>query len=304
MLDNFIPLMRREWLQHRFAWALMVLVPLALAVLTLGVGTIDLGEDAIGRPPADLALMVGTVSLAVAMAALFLLLTVTSLFIAVGTPRRDDGDRSQEFWMSLPSGHAESLAAPVVVHLLLVPAGALLVGLVCALPVSMLSVGRVLGVAEWFGLPWGTLAPALGALVLRLVAGLPMALAWLAPLLLLAMLANALFRRWGLPVLGVALGMSSWIAQEFFGTRWPSEALLGLLRNAGLSLAGASGQGAMVSGGPDGVAAMAAVPGWAWRDWTAALAQLATPAFALALTCAVLLFTLLVQWRQRRGGLG
>jgi ABC-2 type transport system permease protein len=46
---------------------------------------------------------------------------VTSLFIALGSPRRDHGDRSIEFWLSLPSGHGESLAAPMLVHLLLVP---------------------------------------------------------------------------------------------------------------------------------------------------------------------------------------
>jgi hypothetical protein len=30
-MKNLLPLMQREWLQHRFAWAMLVLVPLALA---------------------------------------------------------------------------------------------------------------------------------------------------------------------------------------------------------------------------------------------------------------------------------
>ena len=37
-MKNLIPLMRREWLQHRFAWALLMLLPLALAVLPLEIG--------------------------------------------------------------------------------------------------------------------------------------------------------------------------------------------------------------------------------------------------------------------------
>ncbi len=34
-MKNLIPLMQREWLQHRFAWALLMLVPFALAVMLL-----------------------------------------------------------------------------------------------------------------------------------------------------------------------------------------------------------------------------------------------------------------------------
>ena len=32
-MNNLIPLMRREWLQHRFAWAMLVLVPFVLLAL-------------------------------------------------------------------------------------------------------------------------------------------------------------------------------------------------------------------------------------------------------------------------------
>jgi hypothetical protein len=31
MFNKLIPLMQREWLQHRLAWALLMLIPLGLA---------------------------------------------------------------------------------------------------------------------------------------------------------------------------------------------------------------------------------------------------------------------------------
>lgn len=300
-MDNFIPLMRREWLQHRFAWAMLVLVPLALAVLMLGVGNIQLDDDVLSRAPRDLALMVGTISMMIATATVFLLLTVTSLFIAIGTPRRDDADRSHEFWLSMPSGHAESLAAPLVVHLLLVPAAALLLGLLCALPVSLLTVGRVAGLGEWAALPWGTLATAMGALAVRLIAGLPLALAWVAPLVLLALLANAAFKRWGLPVLAVGVAVSSWLAEVVFGVRWPTQALAAMAQNGALALAGASGEAALVGEANNAVGAITAVPAWAARDFGAALAQLGSVGFVATLAASALLFAALVEWRRRRG---
>ncbi len=302
-MKNLIPLMQREWLQYRFGWALLLLVPLALAVLSVTVGEIDLGEDAVGRSASELALLVGTVTLVLGVGFYFVLFVATSVYIAVGTPRRDHGDRSTEFWLSLPSGHAESLGAPLLVHLLLVPAAALVLGMLAALPLSMLTVGRVAGVGEWFALPWGTLALGLVALLLRLLAGLPMALAWLAPLLLLAMLATAGFKRWGLPVVGVAVIVGAAIAEQVFGVRWITEALDALLRNAGLSMAGASGRAALVSGGPDGLQALAHLPAWAGADGLAAVSRLASPGFLAAGAASGLLFWGLVEWRRRGAGL-
>ena len=45
MFNHLVPLMQREWLQHRLAWALLVLIPLGLAALPLMVGQIDLSVD-------------------------------------------------------------------------------------------------------------------------------------------------------------------------------------------------------------------------------------------------------------------
>ena len=44
-MKNLIPLMQREWLQHRFAWAMLILVPLALVLATALVVMILYGRE-------------------------------------------------------------------------------------------------------------------------------------------------------------------------------------------------------------------------------------------------------------------
>lgn len=303
-MKNLLPLMLREWLQHRFAWALIVLAPLAVSLLLLSLGTIELDADTAELLPAQLSLMVAVLSMVVTAATVLMLLGVTSLFIALGSPRRDDADRSIEFWLSLPSGHAESLLAPLLVHLLLVPAAALVIGSVVALPVSMVTVSRVTGLGEWLALPWGQILPALGALLLRALAGLPMALLWLLPLVLAAMMANALFRRWGLPLLGLALVLLAQGLERVFGQPVLAQTLAEMLRHAVMSVLGAT-QGPHLPGeGADPAEAMAALPGWALNDLGAALAALAQPLMAGALLVSAGLFVALVAWRRRGAAVG
>lgn len=298
-MKNLLPLMLREWLQHRFAWALIVLGPLAVSLLLLSLGTIELDAEMSEMAPAQLALVLAVLSMVLTAATVLLLLGVTSLFIALGSPRRDDADRSIEFWLSLPSGHAESLLAPLLVHLLLVPAAALVVGSAAALPVSMVAVGRVTGLGEWMALPWGQLLPALGAVLLRALAGLPMALLWLLPLVLAAMMANALFRRWGLPLLGLALLLLAQGLERLFGQPVLADTLGALFTHAAASVLGAAPGLHLPGEGADPAQAMAAIPGWALNDLGAALAALAQPLMAGVLLVSAGLFAALVAWRRR-----
>jgi hypothetical protein len=298
-MKNLLPLMLREWLQHRFAWAMLVLVPLALSLLLLSVGTIQLDDEMTAMAPRDLSLMLAVLSMVITAATVLLLLGVTSLFIALGSPRRDHGDRSVEFWLSLPSGHAESLLAPMLVHLLLVPAAALVIGYVVALPVSLVTVGRVTGLGEWFGLPWWQILPTLGALLLRALAGLPLAVLWLLPLVLAAMMANALFRRWGLPLLGLVLVLLAQGLERLFGQPVLADTLGALLANAATSLAGASGQALADGQGSMPLEALSTLPGWALRDFGAAVANLGQPLLVGALLVSAGLFAALVGWRRQ-----
>ena len=298
-MNNLIPLMRREWLQHRFAWALLMLLPLALAVLPLAFGQIEIDGPMANHTGADLATLLGMISIVLSAAVIFLLVWVTSLFITSSLPRRDHGDRSVEFWISLPTGHAESLAAPLLVHLVLVPAAALLVGLVGGYGISLLLVSRFVGIGEWFALPWGTMLAATLALAARVIVGLPLATLWLAPLILLAMLANAWFRRWGLPVLVVGLSLASALLKGVFGQPMLALLLGALGRNAGLALAGAGGESLSISDKTLPAQALQGLPAWAWHDLVAALREAASPLFLGVLVVSAALFMALVVWRQR-----
>ena len=301
-MKNLIPLMQREWLQHRFAWALLVLVPLALAVLPLAFAHIELDHDVNTRTGPDLALLIALGSTMGTTAILFLILWMTSIFIAIGTPRRDHGDRSVEFWLSLPTGHTESLVAPLLVHLLLVPAAALVLGWIASFFVTLLLVTRFDGLAAWLALPWPQLLGAGLAIVARLVAGLPLARLWVLPLVLLAMLSNALFKRLGLPVLAVALSVGSLVMSQVFGQPWLAQAMGRMVREAGLALAGASGKNLSLTSDDDPKLVLQALPGWAITDWLGAVQALATPAFVGVLLASAALLAVLVLWRQRGAG--
>ncbi|MDO9093531.1 MAG: hypothetical protein Q8R98_06635 [Rubrivivax sp.] len=301
-MNNLLPLMQREWLQHRFAWAMLVLVPLALAVLPLTFGQVEFDGDVTSRAGPDLALMVALISMIMTTAVLFLIFWITSVFIAVATPRRDHGDRSIEFWMSMPTGHTASLVVPMVVHLLLVPAAALLVGFLSSFAVSLVLVTRFESLAGWFALPWGQLLGAGLSVVARVIAGLPMATLWLLPVLLLAMLSNALFKRWGLPVLAVALGVGGSVLAQVFGQPWLLQSLGRLFTEAAVALVGASGQGLSVNANEDPMALLQSLPSWAVADWWAAVQQLAAPAFPVVLLVSAALMAALVLWRQRGAG--
>ena len=301
-MNKLIPLMRREWLQHRFVWTMLMLVPLGLAVVLLSFGQVQMGDAMQDRPPADVAAVMGGMTILITAAMLFLLVWITSVFVTSGLARRDHGDRSVEFWLSLPTGHAESYAAPLLVHLLLAPAAALVVGLAGGCLMSLLVVSRFLSLAEWLALPWGQIAAASLALAGRVLAGLPLATLWLSPLILLAVMANALFKRWGLPVLAVGLGLGSVVLQYVFGQPLLGQALGRLGSEAITALIGASQQ-APTGDRPSAVALLQALPGWAARDLGAALSAAASPAMLGAVATAAALFAALVYWRRQGAGI-
>jgi ABC-2 type transport system permease protein len=302
-MNTIVPLLQREWLQHRFAWALLMLVPLALAVLPLAFAHIEFEAEMMERAPPDLALLLTFIAIVATTSLLCLILWAVALFMTIGVPRRDHGDRSIEFWLSLPVGHAPSLAVPVLVHMVLVPAAALLVGYVGGIAISLLLVGRFVGLGEWLALPWSGLLPATLAMVGRFLAGLPLVLLWLSPLLLLAMLANAAFKRWGLPVLVVAIGVGGWLLQRVFGIDVVYNLLGQVLQQAGQAMGGASGEGMSFKGDTTPDVALGMMLRWAGADLVAALRALASPLFVGCLVVSAGLFQALVMWRGRGAGL-
>ena len=301
-MNKLIPLMRREWLQHRFVWAMLLLVPLGLAVVLLSFGQVEMGDAMAERPTEQVALVMGGMTIAITAAVCFLLVWATSVFMTSGLARRDHADRSVEFWLSLPTGHAESYAAPLLVHLLLAPAAALVAGLAGGYVLSLLVVSRFLSLGDWLSLPWAAVVAATLAVTARVLAGLPLATLWLAPLILLAVLANALFKRWGLPVLAVGLGLGGVVLKHVFGQPMLSQALARLGSEAATALVGAS-QTPPAPAGTSPVEVLKSVPVWAMQDFGAALSAAASPAMLGALAVAAALFAALVYWRRQGAGI-
>ena len=300
-MNRILPLMQREWLQHRFGWTLLTLLPLGMALLLTSAGTIQLGESLSGSGGAMPELL-AMISIVGTTAVLFLLMWVASLIIVSGLARRDHADRSIEFWLSLPASHSASLGTPLIVHLLLAPAAALLIGVVGGLALSLVLVGRVAGVGAWLALPWGAIAAASLAVALRLLAGLVLATLWLAPLILIVVLMTAWFRRWGWVVLTVGLGLGGYLLKQLFGQPLISEATGQLLQHAARALVNGRHGGMNFDNISQSRQMLQAVPGWALHDLGAALLDLASPLLAGGLLFAAGCFALLVVWRQRGAG--
>jgi hypothetical protein len=299
-MNKFIPLLQREWLQYRFGWSLMVAVPLGVALLLLAFGEIQIGQEAAQTVGSKLAPLLTVASMAGSALTLFLIACLTSIIIVAGMARRDHSDRSVEFWLSLPATHSVSLAAPLVVHLLLVPAAALLAGLAGGVLVSLVVVARVVGVGAWFAMPWLEMLPAVAALTARMLAGLPLAMLWLSPLILLVVLLSAWFRSWSWVILGVGIGLGSQLLKQLFGQPFLSDVTLALLKQAGNALVYADSEFKMSEG--DGVERLGALPAWAWHDFVMAVRELPSPLLLGGLVFAGGCFYLLVLWRERGAG--
>lgn len=306
-MNRFVSLMQREWMQHRKGWMWMAAIPLAATLALFSLGQVRIESDAVERAGAFFPTLLALVAIAGTTAVIFAVVWVSSIVIVSGLPRRDHGDRSVEFWLSLPVGHGQSLAAPLFVHLLVAPAVALLVGLIGGYAVSMALVGRLVGFGEWLGLPWGQIAAATLVFALRLLAGLPLATLWLAPLILAVMLTTAFFGRWGWVILTAGLGVGSALLKAVFG-QWPFGSVTGqLLRHAARALVHGHGEDSgpfVVRGADEAMEMLRRLPGWAALDFAAALRDLATPLMPAALLFAAVCFALLVAWRRRSAGAG
>ena len=299
-MNRFGWLLRREWMQHHRGWLILALLPLLLALLVLPFGHIDLDGRSISTQ------MLGVVAATGYVYGVMVLVAGAVLFQAAGMARRDQQDRSIEFWLSLPTGHSQSLLATLLMHVLLMPLMVLAISFVGAQLVAAVLVVRVDGMAAlgatfdagWFGYH----ALAFG----RLVLGLVVAMLWMSAVLLGAMASAAWLKGWGVPALVAAAGILGLLVKQFTGSpivtqtiglwfRQASVALLPLTRGEGPVKAALKGEGL------DGL-----------RDWMATetprlLADLATPQLATALMIGALGFGLLVwrraggwQWQMRR----
>jgi len=304
-VTQFLTLMRREWMQHRTGWLVLLLAPtvvlLALSFVD-GAMQINVNDHDVQLPPlrhAAALVQTGLMLLAVT-GTTFVLALLTLSFQLPGLARRDQQDGSIAFWCSLPVGHGKSVAALLVTHILLLPWLALLAGMAGGLLAALVAVVASLGPLAWLTQPWGLLLASIIALLLRLSLGLLIAAAWLSPVILLTMAAAAWLKRWGVPVvvaisLAGTLVLDKYLAQPVVGPalhRLSSEALQALLRIDAL-------QGFSLRGADDVEVLLRALPMLQLHEMAALLTRAATPGFVLALAGGALGFALLVLRRQR-----
>ncbi|MEO5735117.1 MAG: hypothetical protein ABIN96_02960, partial [Rubrivivax sp.] len=277
-MNQIIPLMRREWLQHRNGWLLLMGIPFGLLLLASTFGTIQFNKvDDAPISNSALPMVVTLVAILGVTVVNFLIVWITSLFIATGTSRRDQGDRSIEFWLSLPTSHAASLTAPLLVHLLLVPAAALVLGMLGGTVVSAVLTTRLEGFGAWLSLPWVEIGLASMATLARLLVGLPLATLWLLPLILLALLAEAWIGRWGVPVVGLALILGGVLLERLLGQPLLSQALHALWTHAATAMLPFDSVQFDGDNFYDAASRVASLSGWVWSRFGVSLRELASP---------------------------
>jgi len=194
----FNTLLLREWLQYKRAWIGLVLGPVLLLLALVPFSQVE-GIDT--PAPEPVALIAGLVTVA-----LVLVLTVVLCgYQLMGLARRDQQDRSIEFWASLPGSHAASLGAPLLAHGLLVPLAATALAVLGGALIGTIMAFKEFGLAALHQTQWAVLLQVTIWMGLRLLVGLAVAALWLAPFVVALMAASAWLKRWGAPLLFIAV---------------------------------------------------------------------------------------------------
>ncbi len=297
----FPALLQREWMQHQRGWLVILGLPLLLGVLAAAFGDIQMGsENGVEKHlPGALTLTLLTIG---AMSALTIGVTwVATLLMSPGLARRDTQDRSIEFWLSLPTSHAQSLSATLLMHLLALPWAAIGTGLVAGLVVSPIIVGKFYGLGAWFGLPWGLVFLTCAAFALRLAVGVLLATLWLSPLILGTMAASAWLKRWGVPAI-VAVGVAGSVLAKVYGFTLINDAVRYIMQEAGRALfaTGRGQQPIFHINHPDDVAELLPeLSELVMGDLGQAIMSAATPGFVAAVVVGAAAFGALILRRQR-----
>jgi ABC-2 type transport system permease protein len=305
---RFLTLLRREWLQHRTGWYWLMGLPLALMLVVALLGgehmRVSLDDEkmvdlhGMAQAPAALQTMIWSLALPGLTSVLALLAVAIQL---PGLARRDAQDRSIEFWRSLPLADGPSVAATLLMHLLLLPMLAMLVALAGAQLVALVSIFTTAGPWAWLTQPWWQLVPAILAVALRSLLALALVVLWLSPILLLGMAASAWLKRWGVPVVVLSLVVGVQLMDPRLPQPVVGPALQWLMVQVQQSFISQPLLPGVHIARPEDVApfVLPDLPGWAWRDGWAAVQRLATPGLLPVLGGAALGFWLLVLKRRQ-----
>lgn len=219
MFKHFPTLLLREWMQHKRGWIIAALLPGLLFMAMLPIGDVQ------GMPHGQPELLT-LATLLIAGIATWGICLMVAVFQLPGLARRDVQDRSIEFWLSLPGGHAESLLATLVAHAWLAPLAGLAVGTLLGFPIVVLLVGLKVSWVALADVAWGQVLAALPPLWLRAAFGTLLTLVWMAPMVLVLMAASAWLKRIGVPLVLGGGGAALLIMHKVYGIEWPSDQMV------------------------------------------------------------------------------
>ena len=288
MTSHIPTLLLREWMQHKRGWLIAAFAPPLIFLALLPFSQMDgMPDDAI-----ELVALAATVSTACVCYAICLLVAVFQL---PGLARRDQQDRSIEFWLSLPGRPSESVASTVLAHAWLAPVGGALIGALFGLPIALSVIATKLGVGNALALHWGEVIAAALPLMLRGLAGTVVMTLWLLPTIFVLMAASSWLKRLGVPLVMVGGGALVTLAYKVYDIVWPVQALMDLNTHINHALL-YDGRGLMTAlRGDDSLWVHVA------HDLGRTLAELASVQFLGWMALAAAGFALVVMKRSRAG---
>jgi hypothetical protein len=290
MIQHLPTLLLREWIQHKRGWLIAIFLPPLLFLALLPFGEMN------GMPDDKLPVVAFAIML-ISGAVLYAISLLVALFQLPGLARRDVQDRSIEFWLSLPGGHGESIAAIFLAHAVLVPLAAMLIGMGFGLPIAAAVMTKQSGLAAAASVPWVSVVVAALPVVLRVALGSVLVMLWLAPAVLVLMAASAWLKRLGVPAVLLVVVFGTLLARKVYEITWPTDALTSLNHHVNHSLVTQPDQLMEQLHGTG----LSNIWQWAGQDAVQGLAQLASPDFVIAAAVAAAAFALLIVKRARGG---
>ncbi|HEY1090452.1 MAG TPA: hypothetical protein VGE47_05115 [Burkholderiaceae bacterium] len=296
--NRFKTLMQREWMQHHRGWLGVMLVPpiIVIVLALMPFSTVDLsGHER--QPPMMLVALIAMAATACAVGGLS---WITALFQLPSLARRDQQDRSIEFWLSLPAGHAESISATLLMHAVVVPLMALFVGYLLGLPIALIMMTKAFGIGSLADVSWaGVVITALIG-VLRVAVGFVLATLWIAPIVLALMAASAWLKRWGVPVLVGGTALLGGVLSKMYGNPIVGDLVKAQFSGASRALFDSGRDLHTVKEDAGAVSDFLNQLGsWALHDVGTAISQLASPHLIGGLVVAAACFGLMVLRRSR-----
>ncbi len=294
MNSRFSTLLLREWMQHKRGWLITLLLPPVLFLAILPFGQVE------GMPFDQQPLMLALFVVMITSIALFGISYASALFQLPGLARRDQQDRSIEFWLSLPGRHSESIGATLLAHALLVPIAAEVVGLLFGGVIASGLALKQAGWAGWMAVPWLQVFAMALPLFFRGLFGTLLLTLWLAPLVMIVMAASAWLKRWGVPAVVITVGGGGLLLDKVYGNTVVWDLLKAQLDGSNQSFLAdpkllQQFNDQLMHGEAAGTGT------WAWQDAMVAIQHLASPHLTGGLVVAAACFALMVLRRQRGG---